>query len=72
MAVSGYICDTSSYKRCTENMTVHEEHYKKANNIAQDLHGILQYEVSRAKASWGDYITSEADASGILFPPNVS
>lgn len=66
MAVSGYVCDTSSYKRCMDNMMVHENHYKNARNIAPDLNRTLMYEINRARSSWSDYMESEPDASGIL------
>jgi hypothetical protein len=72
MAVSGYICDTGSYKRCMENMTVHADHYETANNMADDLQKTLLYEISRAETSWKDYIDSEPDASDVLFPDNLS
>jgi hypothetical protein len=72
MAVSGYVCDTSSYERCMVNISVHGDHYKNASNMEADLKNTFKYEINRAMGSWEDYIDSEPDASAILTPNNLS
>jgi hypothetical protein len=51
-----------------ENRVMHGDHYKIANNMAEDLKRTLLYEIERAGASWADYTDSEPDAAAILFP----